>query len=374
MRPEAGRLLRATIDLALVGAAVGYTASFLPPDVMFSETTTSGGDMGSHYYPGLYMKENLLPNGEVSGWDPGNYAGYPVFQFYFPLPFMIMAALSAVIPYSVAFKIGSILGTLLIPVCAYFGLRLLRAPFPGPAIGAVATLCFTFMEANTMWGGNIPSTLAGEFSFSLGLALTLLFFGAMHRAAETGRGVAWAGLIEAGVGLAHGYTLLWAGFGSLVELIASRGWWRRVGVMFGVHGLAILLLAFWLFPLFGYAPWTTAYNHAWPLDWEDWQEVLPPILWPAAAVAVATLARACGDAGPSPAASPCCGARWASRASSTSRATRSTWWTSGSSRSCRSACASPPARASATCSHACRRRRCPLSPRRCSSCRSCRAT
>ncbi|MEN8160406.1 MAG: 6-pyruvoyl-tetrahydropterin synthase-related protein [Myxococcota bacterium] len=290
MRPDAGRLLRAAIDLTLVGAAVGYTASFFPADVLLTETTASGGDMGSHYYPGLFMKEQLLPNGEVSGWDPGNYAGYPVFQFYFPLPFMIMAALSAAIPYSVAFKLGTILGTLLIPVCAYFGLRLLRAPFPGPAIGALATLCFTFMEANTMWGGNIPSTLAGEFSFSLGLALTLLFFGALHRAAETGRGVVWAGGVEALVGLAHGYTLLWAGFGSLVELIASRGWWRRVGVMFGVHGLAILLLAFWLFPLFGYAPWTTAYNHAWPLGWEDWQEVLPPILWPATAVALATLA------------------------------------------------------------------------------------
>ena len=289
MRPGLDRLLRAALDLALVGAAVGYAASFFPPSVMFTDTIANGGDMGSHYYPGLFMKDVLLPQGEVSGWDPGNYGGYPVFQFYFPLPFMIMAALGAAIPYTVAFKIGTVLGTLGMPICAYFGLRLMRTPFPGPALGALATLCFLFMEANTMWGGNIPSTLAGEFSLSLGLSLTLLFFGALHRATETGRGVAWTGMLEALIGLSHGYTLLWAGFGSLVELIASRGWWRRVGVLFGVHGLAILLLGFWLFPMIGYSPWTTAYNHAWPLGWEDWRDVMPPILWPATGVAFATL-------------------------------------------------------------------------------------
>ena len=284
-----GRTLRAAIDLAAVGAAVTFTASYFPPELMFSNTIASGGDMGSHYYPGLYMKEVLLAKGQVSGWCPGNYGGYPIFQFYFPLAFLIMSALSTVMPYGVAFKLGTILGPLLMPICAYFGLRLLRVPFPGPALGSLATLCFTFLEANSMWGGNIPSTLAGEFSLSLGLSLTVLFFGTVHRAAETGRGVAWNGLLEVLIGLAHGYTLLWAGFSSLLALVATRGWWRRVAVLAGVHGLAILLFAFWLFPMLGYTAWTTAYNHSWPLEWKNWQEVLPPILWPAAAVALGTL-------------------------------------------------------------------------------------
>src|SRR5262249_37714291 len=55
-----------------------------------------------------------------------------------------------------------------------------------------------------------------------------------------------------------------------------------------VHGLAILLIAFWIFPMIAYSPWTTAYNHSWPI--RNWQEVLPPVLWPAAIGAVATLA------------------------------------------------------------------------------------
>ena len=48
-----------------------------------------------------------------------------------------------------------------------------------------------------MWGGNIPSTLAGEFAFSLGFALAVLFMGVLHRAIERRRGYAWAGLLVA---------------------------------------------------------------------------------------------------------------------------------------------------------------------------------
>jgi hypothetical protein len=285
--PGLSRILRAAIDIAAVAAAIVFTASYFPASVMFSNTITNGGDMGSHYYPALFMRDVLLPKGQVEGWCPGNYCGYPVFQFYFPFPFLVIALLSHAIPFAVAFKLGTVLGTFLLPLCAYFGLRGLRVPFPGPAIGSMATLCFTFMEANSMWGGNIPSTLAGEFSLSLGLSLTVLFFGTLHHTAETGRGVAWNGLLEALIGLSHGYTLLWAGFSSLVELIATRNWWRRFGVLVGVHSLAILLLAFWLLPMIAYAPWTTAYNHSWPLT--GWREVFPPILWPAGGVAAGTL-------------------------------------------------------------------------------------
>jgi len=276
--------LRAVIDAASLLAALVFIGSYFPRAVMFTPTITNGGDMGSHYYPALFLREVLLPKGQLSGWCPGNYCGFPLFQFYFPLPFLNIVALSAAMPLTIAFKIGTVLGTFLLPVCSYFGLRLLGTPFPGPALGALASLCFLFMEANSMWGGNIPSTLAGEFALSFGLALTVLFFGALRRAVETGRGVAWTGLLEAAIGLSHGYTLLWAGFGSLLELVATRGWWRRLGILVCVHGLAILLMALWLVPLVVYAPWTTAYNHAWPI--RDWQEVLPPILWPATGIAI----------------------------------------------------------------------------------------
>jgi len=278
--------LRALLDVGAVTAAVAFIASYYPVAMMLSPTTTSGGDMGSQYFSAEYLRKTLLPNWQVIGWCPGNYGGFPLFQFYFPFPFLLMAALSTVIPLQVAFKMITVLGTFLLPLCAYLGLRLLRVPFPGPALGALASLCFLFMEANSMWGGNIPSTLAGEFTFSLGMALAVLFMGTLRATMETGRGLSWNGLLVAIIGLSHGYTLLWAGLSSLTEVIVTRGWWQRVGRLIGVYGLGILIMGFWIVPLLAYSPWTTAYSHVWFI--QSWREVLPPILWPPTGVAAFT--------------------------------------------------------------------------------------
>jgi len=281
------RFARGLCDAVAVGAALVLIAGKFPASVMFAPTVTNGGDMGTHYYAAAYLRDVLLPKGQVTGWCPGNYCGFPLFQFYFFLPFLIIALLSHAIPLTVAFKIGTVLGTFLLPPCAYLGFLIAGMPFPVPALAALSTLPFLFMEANSMWGGNIPSTLAGEFAFSLGLALAVLFLGVLHRAIVRRRGYAWAGFLVFVIGLAHGYTLLWAGLASTWELITLRGWWRRLGALVAIHGLAILLLAFWLFPLLAYAPWTTSYSHVWIL--KGWQEVMPPILWVPAGIAVATL-------------------------------------------------------------------------------------
>jgi hypothetical protein len=281
------RLLRSLCDAVAVGAALYMIAGKFPGEVMFADTVTNGGDMGTHYYAASYMRDVLLPKGAVTGWCPGNYCGFPLFQFYFFLPFVLIALLSHLIPLTIAFKIGTVLGTFALPICAYGGMRLAGALFPAPALAALATMPFLFMEANSMWGGNIPSTLAGEFAFSLGFALAILFMGVLRRTIDRRQGYAWAGLLVAIIGMTHGYTLLWAGLFSTWELVTVRDWWRRVGALTAIHGLAILLMAFWLFPLLAYAPYTTSYSHVWII--KDWKEILPPILWIPAGIALATL-------------------------------------------------------------------------------------
>ena len=48
------------------------------------------------------LRAHLLPHGQVIGWCPGNYCGYPLFQFYFPLPFLVISGLSLLVPFQVA--------------------------------------------------------------------------------------------------------------------------------------------------------------------------------------------------------------------------------------------------------------------------------
>ena len=82
-------------------------------------------------------------------------------QNYFPLPFLIMTVLSWVMPLQIAFKVTTLLGTFLLPPCTYLFFRFLKQPFPIPITGALFSLSFLFMEGNSMWGGNIPSTPGG---------------------------------------------------------------------------------------------------------------------------------------------------------------------------------------------------------------------
>ena len=73
------------------------------------------------------------------------------------------------------------------PLCAYAFGRLADLPFPGPALLSVASVLFLFDRNFTIYGGNVASTLAGEFAFSISLSLALLYLGvviarAAHRA------------------------------------------------------------------------------------------------------------------------------------------------------------------------------------------------
>ncbi len=272
------------VEVLVVIAVLCLLLTYFSPGYLFSKTITTGGDTASHYYTAKYLKEVLLPQGQVVGWMPGNYAGFPVFLFYFPLPFLVTVGLSYAVPLEVAFKLVTILGTVLLPGAAYCSLRLLRYDFPIPVFGAVLTLPFLFMEANSMWGGNIPSTLAGEFAFSLAFALSILFLGSLHAGITSNRRVLSNAVLLAVIGFSHGYALLFAGLASLFFVITTEHIRRKAKYLVQVHGLAFLLMGFWIVPLLLNLPNTTRYNYIWVIN--SIREVFPVILIPVVLVAI----------------------------------------------------------------------------------------
>jgi hypothetical protein len=47
---------------------------------------------------------------------------------------------------------------------------------------AAAALVFLFLETNPIWGGTIASTMTGEFAYTYGTGLAVLFLGVVYRA------------------------------------------------------------------------------------------------------------------------------------------------------------------------------------------------
>ena len=88
-------------------------------------------------------------------------------------------------------------------MCAYAFGRLADLPFPGPALLSVASVLFLFDRNFTIYGGNVASTLAGEFAFSISLSLALLYLGVVIQGLRTGEHRALAAVLLALTGLCH---------------------------------------------------------------------------------------------------------------------------------------------------------------------------
>ena len=170
----------------VVAAAVVFTFVQFEPSNLFRNTTISGGDTGAHVILPWIAQHQLLPNLRLTGWTSSNWDGFPAVTFYFPLPIYSIVALAQVVPYNIAFKLGTAAPMILMPVAGWLMGRMAKAPFPVPAVLAAATLPYMFGTEYSIYGGNIPSTLAGEFAFSWSLWFALVFFGLVMRGPADG--------------------------------------------------------------------------------------------------------------------------------------------------------------------------------------------
>jgi hypothetical protein len=167
------------VTVLALGAVWAFLLSYFKPSLLLMNTYPAGGDTPSFVHPNEHQRDVLLPAGNPQGWDLGNFAGYTPYQFYFLPPSLLVIALSYLAPLNVAFRLVTVTGVFLLPLplSSLVAMRALGYAFPVPAVAAAASLMFLFNEGNSMWGGNIPSTLAGEFAHSLGFASAVMFVG-----------------------------------------------------------------------------------------------------------------------------------------------------------------------------------------------------
>lgn len=215
------------------------------PALLWANTPT-GGDMGAHVYLPQFLRDTLLPSGRILGWSGDWYAGFPALYFYFPVPALATVLLDLVLPYGVAFKITTILGLLALPAAVYFFVRGMGFARVVSGMAAAVGGSYVFMESFSIFGGNIKSTLAGEFSFSWSFALSLVYLGMVIRDTREGRGFTpRAGIVLALTAMTHIVTTIVVVIVSLPLLIRRNG----PATLFRSWVVGFAISAFWALPL-----------------------------------------------------------------------------------------------------------------------------
>ncbi len=307
-RAHRERMVRIGVDAVVLAMCAVFVFANLHPGEVLSSAVPAGGDMGAHVWGPAFLRDHLLPELRLSGWTPDWYAGFPAYQFYMVIPSLLIVALdvgffggwtmvlplaagaalarrgwradpgwrrralvaAAVsvavlgieLPYGTAFKLVTIAGLLTLPAAAYAFGRLADLAFPGPALLAVATVPFLFDRNFTIYGGNVASTLAGEFAFSISLSLCVLYLGVVVRGLSTGRHRALAAVLLALTGLCHLIPAFYAIAGTAVIVLLRRPALSTLRWLLAVFPVAGLISAFWVLPFF----WQRAYVN--DMGWE----------------------------------------------------------------------------------------------------------
>jgi hypothetical protein len=251
-------------------------AILLGPHALLRATTPTGGDTAAHIYTSQYLREMLIPEGRLAGWSQGWFGGFPIMHFYFPLVFVVQAALSTILASEIAFKLGMILPILLFPGAVWLCFRFLRYPEPIPTFGSVAAGGFLLMGNSDVTGGNILSTMHGEFSFALGICFFVLLIGLGYRiSVDEHPPLVAATLATAGLGLSHLLPLVvLLVLSPLLVMSCARkfGFLESAKRFAIVFGSAFCLGAFWFVP---FVSRLSAAPRIRPLHLEGWVNAFP---------------------------------------------------------------------------------------------------
>ena len=145
---------------------------FLRIELVFSDLLPTGGDMGAHIVPTKFFVTELFNNFKLSGWSQDWFAGYPIYYFYFPLPPIITSLLNFLFPFSISFKAMVLISQILLVISIEMLMRKNSKEFSFYGFGV--GLLYLLTESFTIFGGNLASSLAGQYSFTYSLAFANL--------------------------------------------------------------------------------------------------------------------------------------------------------------------------------------------------------
>ena len=160
------------IDLFMKVALGSLFIIFLRVELVFSDLLPTGGDMGAHIVPTKFFVSELFNNFKLSGWSQSWFAGYPIYYFYFPLPPIITSLLNFIFPFSISFKTMVLISQVLLVISIEMLMRknIKKFSFYGFGVGLV----YLLTESFTIFGGNLASSLAGQYSFTYSIAFANL--------------------------------------------------------------------------------------------------------------------------------------------------------------------------------------------------------
>jgi hypothetical protein len=271
--------LTSIVSFVIVSACVGWVLWILQLEQIFSLATQTGGD--AHTAAPAILRDQLLPQWRLTGYTSSWYAGMSMYQFYMVLPPLLIVILDVVMPYTVAFKIVTVLGIVTMPASAWAMGRLMRLPFPAPPLLAVATLPFLFDRGFAIYGGNIASTMAGEFNYSIAMSLALVTIGVVARSLQDQRRRVLAAVLIAVTVMCHllvGFFLVTAVI-CLLAIERHRATGKQSITYFAPALVgSVLLTAWWLLPFWWHRELT--FDMGWTKD-EAYTKLLtrPHMLW-----------------------------------------------------------------------------------------------
>lgn len=265
---------RSWVWVGIVSAASLIILGVLQPQLLLEANTPSGGDMGAHVFGPAYLRDVLLPSGRLMGWSQDWFAGFPVFYFYFPLPSLVIVFLDLFLPYGTAFKLVTVMGLVGLPPAVAFMTRSFGFSRAIASVTAAGAVVFAFLESYSIYGGNVASSLAGEFSYSWSFTLGMVYLGYLVRVVDGEReSIPKTAVFFALTALSHVLTTLVLVLASL-PLLARKRLDRPAAL--AVWGWAFALAGFWALPLL------LRISHSSDMAWTPlgrWEEVFPIEIW-----------------------------------------------------------------------------------------------